>query len=347
MTGVIVRAAINMGYHREPSQSSSISVLQAEYRRRVWFSVISMDDVASFFVGFPRMMPSIYSDTSEPRNIHDWELSDETTVLPPSRPLTEPTPATYLIVKGRLFRALGRITDFSNTPSLGSYDTVLEIDNDLQEAYHNIPAHMMEHDETGNVTPLRRKSDLSNFLLDSMYHQGMCTLHRRFMVKGRVDPHCNLSRDRCISSALALLKHQNFLEPSWYQASQTRQTLTLAAMILFLELEHRRRSPDMDMSSDTGSLLQALEASCDLWKDAKSTCDEALRIYQIIAGMLSSFQTLKETSTTQAQTPDSRLEYSGFVPEFQPIDSGISWEKDWLALPTEMDIDWVSHSSYG
>ena len=88
MTGVIVRAAINMGYHRDPSQSSSISILQAEYRRRVWLSVIGVDDMASFIVGFPRMMPEIYSDTMEPHNLHDWEFSDDTTVLPPSTPLT-------------------------------------------------------------------------------------------------------------------------------------------------------------------------------------------------------------------------------------------------------------------
>src|SRR4051794_16113194 len=30
MTGIIVRAAVNMGYHREPSPRSTISILQAE-----------------------------------------------------------------------------------------------------------------------------------------------------------------------------------------------------------------------------------------------------------------------------------------------------------------------------
>ena len=94
MTGVIVRAAINMGYHREPSNTSSISVLQGELRRRVWLAVASKDDLASFLVGFPSMSLSVYSDALEPRNLHDWELSDDTTVLPPSRPLDEMTPVT-------------------------------------------------------------------------------------------------------------------------------------------------------------------------------------------------------------------------------------------------------------
>jgi hypothetical protein len=344
MTGVIVRAAINMGYHRDPSQSPSISILQAEYRRRVWLSVVGMDDMASFIVGFPRMMPTTYSDTMEPCNLHDWELSDETTVLPPSRPLTEPTPATYLIVKGRLFRALSRITDFNNAPSLGSYSTVREIDNALYEAYQNFPPHMKVLGGRGNLNSFDKKTAFSNLQLQSMYCQGMFTLHRKFIAKGRLDPQYNLSRDRCISSALALLDYQHILEPSWYEFSRTRQMLALAAMVLFLELEHRRKGPGVDTSSDSGILLQALEKSCALWNNAKSSCDEARRVYQILAGMLSSLQTVAGTSFSQTQTPEPRFELPGLSSQFQPINGSISLEKDLFAMSNEMDIDWVGLS---
>ncbi|RFU24949.1 hypothetical protein B7463_g11387, partial [Scytalidium lignicola] len=347
MSGVIVRAAINMGYHRDPSQSSSsISILQAEYRRRVWLSVIGMDDMASFLVGFPRMMPAIYSDTMEPRNLHDWELSDDTLVLPPSRPLTEPTPATYSIVKGRLFRALGRITDFNNTPGLGSYDTVVEIDNSLYQAYQNFPPHMRLYGSEGNFNPFKNKSDFSNFQLQSMYHKGMCTLHRKFIAKGRFDPRYNLSLDRCISSALALLNYQHILEPSWYKFSQTRQMLTLAAMILFLELEHRRRGLDMGTPSDSSILLRALEKSCALWEVAKSSCDEAFRVYQILASMLSSFQTVAQTRSSQTQILGPLAEFPGLSPKLQPTNGNLSLEKDLFGMSNEMDIDWATWDAF-
>jgi hypothetical protein len=341
MTGVIVRAAINMGYHRDPSQSSSVSILQAEYRRRVWLSVIAMDNMASFLVGFPRMMPAIYSDTMEPRNLHDWELSDDTTVLPPSRPLTEPTPAAYMIVKGRLFRALGRITDFNNSPSLGSYSTILEIDNSLYEAYQDFPPHMKVYGRRRDINLFKTKSDFSSMQLEVMYHYGMCILHRKFIAKGRLDPQYNLSRDRCISSALALLDYQHILEPSWYKISRTRQMLTLAAMILFLELEYRRRGPDTDTSCNSGALLQALEKSCALWKDAKSSCDEAWRVYQILTGLLSSFETVAGTISSQTRTPDPLFEFPGLNPQFQPITGNPSLEKNLFVMSNEMDIDWV------
>ncbi|KAI9730023.1 MAG: hypothetical protein M1818_008292 [Claussenomyces sp. TS43310] len=346
MTGIIVRAAINMGYHRDPSQSLSISTLQAEYRRRVWLSVIGMDNMASFLVGFPRMMPATYSDTMEPRNLHDWELPNDTTILPPSRPLTEPTAATYMIVKGRLFDALGRITDFNNIPNLGSYDTVLEIDNSLYKAYQNFPQHMKAYSSTGVFSSTKNQSNLSNLQLQSMYHQGMCTLHRRFIAKGRLDPQYNLSRDRCISSALALLEYQHVLEPSWYNFVRTRKILTLAAMILFLELEHRRRGPGMDTSSDSGALLQALERSCALWEDAKVSCDEGWRVYQILASMLSSFQTVARTSYSQRQTPEPPFEFPGLSPQSQPTNIGLSLEKNLFVTSNEMDVDWATWDAF-
>lgn len=335
MTGVIVRTAINMGYHRDPSQSPSLSILQAEYRRRVWQSVMSMDDVASFIVGFPRMMSSIYSDTLEPRNLHDWELSDDTTVLPPSRPLTESTQATYLIVKGRLFRALGRVTDFNSALSVVSYDTVLEIDKSLYEAYQNFPPFMKVRGNKRDLNLPYDKYYVSSLQLESMYHKGMCILHRRFIAKGTFDSRYNRSRERCISSALGLLYYQHTLEPFWYKFSQTRQMLTLAAMILFLELEHRRRGLGIGAFSESDVLLQALEESCALWKAATAFCDEASRVYQILADMLSSFQPVAETSSSQTQTSEPAFDFFGIG-----SGGGFSWEKD--VMSNDMNIDWVS-----
>lgn len=314
--------------------------MQAEYRRRVWLSVIGMDNMSSFLMGFPRMMPGVYSDTMEPHNLYDWELSDDTTILPPSRPLTELTPVTYSIVKGRLFNTLGRITDLNNTLGLVSYDTVLEIDNSLYEAYQNIPLHMKGENGTGEE---KSKPVYSSYLrLQTLYHQGVCILHRKFIAKARRDVRYKLSRDRCISSALAILSCQDELDLSWYIFSQTQKALTLGAMILFLELEWRRRDTDLAMSSDSGALLQALEKSCALWADAKSSSDEASRVYRILASMLSNFQSITGAISSEVQPQEPLFEFSEFSPQFLPIEDSILLDNGVSAMPNEMDIDWVS-----
>lgn len=335
MTGVIIRSAINMGYHREPSQSQGISVLQAEYRRRIWLSVISMDDTASFLGGFPRMMSAIYSDTKEPRNLHDWELSEDTIVLPPSRPLIEPTPVTYLIVKGRLGRALGGVSDFINTPSPSSYETVLEIDHAVHDAYMALPPHMKVDLTRGNSDPVRTTAHASSLSLLGLYHKGMCILHRKYLARARVDGRFKFSRDRCISSALAILALQEGLESFFYKLSQTRQMLTLAAMILFLELELRRKAPSTEASPESDFLLQILEKSCACWEEAMGSCDDAERVHRFLNSMLSSFRPGDDTDAgpskpVSAGTP---FELTGFD---APV-GGISFREEL----SNMELDWV------
>ncbi|EXJ87214.1 hypothetical protein A1O3_04173 [Capronia epimyces CBS 606.96] len=368
MTGVVVRAAINMGYHRDPDTSPSpspgvsFSVLQAEYRRRIWLSVVSMDDMASFLAGCPRTMSAVASDTKEPRNLYDWELSEESTVLPPSRPLTQPTPTTYLIVKARLFQALGRVADFSSSPTLASYETVLEIDRALHDAYQSIPPHMRvaqapgedehgheggDHDNSAAGQPKAKvKATFSNLSLLGMYHKGMCTLHRQFLARARVDARFRVSRQRCLSSALGMLALQTALEPAFYAICHTRQILTLAAMILLLELELRRKAPELDADADADAsspesrlLLQTLEHSCACWAEIVSAGagDEAARVHHFLVGMLSGFQTRGKpprsgSSDTNTNTGSSNgLHPNTDTPSSQTVSAA-------TATPAEMEI---------
>ncbi|KAG0650311.1 Pyrrolocin cluster transcription factor fsdR [Hyphodiscus hymeniophilus] len=363
MTGFMLRAAINMGYHRDPSQAPSISVLQGELRRRVWLALTHKDDLASFLVGFPSMMPSIYSDTQEPRNIHDWELSEETTILPQTRPMDESTPVTYLIAKGRLMSALGKVTDFHNALKPASYETVLEIDRALDGAFQKLPLQMKIYNGDAETDSEQSQTATTATLIqmEFLYNLGMCSLHRKFLSKSRLDPQYSLSQDRCISSALVLLNQQQafhyqapinnpVLMPDWYKIPQARQFFVLAAMILFLELEHRRRASNVDTAPESGVLLDALERSCTIWKGVQSSSDEAWRVYHVLTGMLSSF--LAETSdhNSQSQTLGSvanipELEHREEIMSRPGTASGsLPLDDHVLENSNDMDIDWVGYS---
>ncbi|OKL63564.1 hypothetical protein UA08_01696 [Talaromyces atroroseus] len=347
LTGVMVRAAKNMGYHRDPSQSPSISPFQAEYRRRVWLSVMEMDDMASFTAGFPRMISTIHTDTMEPRNVHDWELSDDLTVLPPPRPISETTYVSYLIVKTRLLRALSRVSDFNNTTGSSSYNEILEIDNSLYEAYEDFPLYMKMDSVKLDCTADGKKADTSILQLRLMYHIGMCQLHRRFIAKGRLDPQYNHSRDRCIASALAILSYQSLIDPSWYRLSRTRKAYTLPAMLLLLELEYRRRSPDMIAVPDSNSLLNALGTSCALWERAKHSCDEADKLHHTLTGMLSSFQaSTGSSSSSQPHTPSALFAFPGIGSPLQLNNTLLPEDKDMFDMSNEMNIDWSTWDAF-
>lgn len=326
MTGVLVRAAVNMGYHRDPDHTPALATLQAEYRRRVWLSVESMDEVASFLSGLPRMLPAINSDTKEPRNIHDWELNEGVSELPMSRPLSDPTAATYMIVKGRVFHGLGEVIDFINGPDANNYTRVLEIDQLLRDQRAQVPSHMRVDLNQVDRSSLKIPTDYSTLHLVCMYHHGMCTLHRKFIRKDRSDASGNISRSRCIASSLALIDYQQLLQPAWYASSRNRQMLAPAAMTLLLELESRRTRPEVDSEFETGTLLSAFEKSVALWQEAPRSCEEAWKVCRILTNMLRSLKTTQPNQPSQLPLDMMDLEHSDSL----------------LDMPDDKEIDWVS-----
>ncbi|KAL4773249.1 hypothetical protein BDW60DRAFT_216031 [Aspergillus nidulans var. acristatus] len=326
MTGVIVRAAVNMGYHRDPEHTPAFSTVEGEYRRRVWLSVKSMDEVASFLSGFPRMTPAINSDAKEPLNVYDWELGENIESLPPPRPLSEPTSASYLIIKGRVFHGLGEVIDFINGPCPDDYAKVIEIDQLLTKVWSDVPMHMRVDANDPKYSSPRTPADYSKLQLACMYHHGICTLHRRFVRKRATCQPGDISRSRCLTSSLALLQYQRLLQPSWYAYSRTRQMLAPAAMIIALELAIRRRESDEFLEVETDTLIQALEISVSLWKSASDSGDETTRIYQILDDMLRSYQAGVEKGARKPEDLHSsgrggscRHDYGLFD------DSGIDW----------------------
>jgi hypothetical protein len=54
--GLIVRAAMRLGLHREPSNYPHISVFKGEMQRRLWASILHLDLQTSLQVGLPRML---------------------------------------------------------------------------------------------------------------------------------------------------------------------------------------------------------------------------------------------------------------------------------------------------
>jgi hypothetical protein len=301
-----------------------------------------MDSMASFHVGFPRMISKSCSDTAEPRNLHDWELSDDTEELPTSRVIAEATPVTYLIVKGCFLNTLSRVTDFNSDLHLGSYDTVVDIDRALQHELDSIPSHMNVILDNSNIIP-RAPSDFlwyPNLQLVAYYHVGMCNLHKQFMVRVREDERFRLSRERCVSSAVSLMSFQWDLHPSFYHYASARQTFALAPMLLFLELELRKKDTNKTSLPESAYLLQILEQAVARWEEATRFCDETRKIYHLLRRMLAGYQASSNepSGSLQATLPEEIFEENFPGLSFDTFDGGPLFDSG----ATDTTFDWVS-----
>jgi hypothetical protein len=160
--GVLVRTALQMGYHRSvllivlafrftfklrnPDRDSShypeLSPFAGELRRHAWSFIVQVDALPSFQTNLPSMIYGVITDTAKPRNLHDWEFSKDMIDLPPSRPPGEETPVAYTITKARLLVALGKIARYLTALQPISWETVMQLDNGLLQAHMKVPPHL-------------------------------------------------------------------------------------------------------------------------------------------------------------------------------------------------------------
>jgi hypothetical protein len=154
------------------------------------------------------MIYGVTTDTAEPRNLHDWELSKDMAGLPPSRPPEEATPIAYTITMARLLGALGKIVRYLSALQPVSYEVVVQLDNDLLQSHLKVPPHLLMRRRLGTAED-HESLDHRRTQFEFLYRQGACMLHRKFFTQSRIDARYSLSRQRCVELPIMLLQMQN------------------------------------------------------------------------------------------------------------------------------------------
>jgi len=288
-----------------------------------------------------------------PRNLYDWELTEDMQFLPESRPLSEDTPVCYMLAKRTIIMVVGDIFSMVSSLSPYSYERVLELDDRLAQAYKELPAHLkMDVPEV----LLKEHPSLVNkrIQLEFLYNQNVCVLHRKFFTRGRTDPRYIRSYQRCMESAINLLDHQRYLYTEtkikgslkprhWYRVAHTSHDFILAAMIVCLDIRYRKleeqsgRVSFFDESQQARS-WQALEFACKIWEGEKDGSPEAAKVYQVLSQLLASHAIEENSGIVQNQIVQPTAQTGAQLPHFA--------ENQWLGVPEViMDIDWVCQIS--
>ena len=309
IVGIIIRLAIQMGYHRDPSKHPGITPYQGEMRRRVWAFVRQLDTIFSFQLALPGMIRNTDCDTALPRNIYEDEFGPDSRVLPPARPLSEPTPVSFIITKAQFSFEFGTILEEGNAVSGKSinYEEVVKRDNRLRELKSNMAPHLRlrpieecTHDPANLL--------MQRFSLDLLWQKTMCVLHRKYIVRSRQNSRYTHSRRACVDASMEILRHQAALhresQPGgrlrpmkWYISSLTKADYLLGAMIVCLDLYYisvsesmAERPPNYDMCfwtpAQRADMLQAVESSQRLWKESSETSIEAYKADSILGVIL-------------------------------------------------------------
>jgi hypothetical protein len=252
-----------MGYHRDPSQIppvagskggiGHITPFQAEMRRRSWFIIEAFDLMYSMQLGMPTIIQDGQCDVQPPTNLHDEDFDEDSEVLPPARPDTEPTKALYFKYKSMLIRQLRRIVLHVLSVQTHGYEETLTLNAELEAIHDNMPPPLRLANVRGAAaisagdSGMVAKSILHRIALELMYLKALCILHRPYLTRRKSDPACERSRQACRQAAMQLLNLQSEMEveirPSGklFEKGYLLGTLTLhdflvAAMVLCLDL---------------------------------------------------------------------------------------------------------------
>ena len=226
-------------------------------------------------------------------------------ILPPSRPISEPTDVCYQVVKFGIMKAYGDVIEFLHIVQPQPYSEVIRLDAMLKRAADMVPSHLqlgtleeMKHDKPAAV--------MEKYVLQKFYRKAVIVLHRKYWDAERHNNSEELrwfSRRICSSSAMTLLEYQVSIHQAsqpggilskmkWWQFSITNHDFLLAAMIICLDLNTNQwdflRSGKMSYCSVTEkSKLDVLCRARDIWGEVADKCFDAKRAAQILTSVIS------------------------------------------------------------
>ncbi|KAL9611807.1 MAG: hypothetical protein Q9167_003575 [Letrouitia subvulpina] len=322
LVGMIVRLAMRMGYHRDPKLFPNITPFLGEMRRRTWTFVRQCDLLFSFQIGLPSMIRLGDCDSALPSNLYDDDLHEDMKSLPLPRPITEPTPVSFMIAKSSITFTFGKIIEALHSVTPCSYEDIMSLDQDLREARAELPPHLrMKSMEESMLDP--GAIIMQRFSLSILYNKGQCVLHRKFLGRARENNRYAHSRRTCVDSSMELLNHQATLHyenrpgrrlygTRVYLSSLTTHDFLLAAMIVCLDLWYGAEADGAGRNSTDlytwglerrGDMIRALEVSNDIWKETRDQSMEAYKASEILTIMIDKMKYRSQGAGRHAPSP--------------------------------------------
>lgn len=365
ISSTIARTAMRQGYHRDGKLFPSMSPFQAEMRRRVWTLIRMADIMFSHQVSLPTMLYAHDTDTELPRLLFDEEFGPDTKVLPPSRPITEPTPIAYQVGKAKMCFEFGNILQIITrlSPPV-SYDEILARDAKLREAHSELPPHL-------KMQPLANSQDPTTLLLarlnlQFLYYKIMCILHRKHMVLARNNPRYAHSRRAAIESSLETLDLFRSVyrecEPTgrlkmhkWYVGSVSRDTL-LATMLVLMEVHEndaavaageRQNSQSVYFWTPTQrqEMLDSVYGVREIWKRLAPETVEAFKATNIIDIILAKIEKKDKNTDTEVTMSDNM--FAGFSDSSLKPEQSAAMTLGMMSSGQTPSVNFVSPSPLG
>lgn len=198
--GSLLRTAMHLGLHRDPSHFGKISIYHSEMRRRLWATVLEITAQTSLDMGMPPMISANDYDTAPPANIDDEHIAEGRDTPIEEQPLNVYTDCSIQIAFTQTLPIRLEIIRLINNLRFDlSYSEVLRLGAELTGA--------CRHNTTFFKTALAARCNITAFqikLADCLVRRFVLCLHRPYFAKANEHPQYHYSRKICLDTSLAI-----------------------------------------------------------------------------------------------------------------------------------------------
>ncbi|KND94350.1 hypothetical protein TOPH_01290 [Tolypocladium ophioglossoides CBS 100239] len=209
--GFVVRLAMTMGLHRDPSEfEPRMPVFLGELRRRLWFTIVDMDLHMSLACNLLSLVRDGDFSCRPPRNLNDAELFPDMQELPPTKPIDQMTDNQLQVYAAMTLGARMRVAPLINRiDNMRDYQEVLEVGAKLERFLDDInyifPRHGILNDSQ------KSKQWRSRVILDMHVRRPLLALYRP-LAMGASDVPPQISR-AYLRSSMVIMRYLDELDP--------------------------------------------------------------------------------------------------------------------------------------
>ncbi|KAI1126187.1 hypothetical protein F5Y10DRAFT_245346 [Nemania abortiva] len=196
--GSLINTAMQIGLHRDPTHLPSMSLLEAEIRRRLWYTILELLLQSSLDSAMPPRITFDDFDTESPSNNNDDELDESTTTLTPHPREAYTSTAIQLLLIDSLPTRLRIVQLLNGLHSELSYPHVLQLSSEILRACQACAKFVNENRQTG-VTAFQRN------MCDHLVRRFLIPLHCPFASEARKNPLFHYSQKAALDAALAFI----------------------------------------------------------------------------------------------------------------------------------------------
>ncbi|KAL4933216.1 fungal specific transcription factor domain-containing protein [Aspergillus undulatus] len=256
--GALLRTALYMGLHRDPSHLPNRTALAAEMRRRLWNTILELSLQASILSGGMPLISLSDFDCEAPGNFDDEQLLAEDPVPKADHEYTQTSIAREL--RKTYPQRLAIAIFLNNLDSYGTYEGTVRLDAELRTSYRGICRTLRGYSSRPDPAP----SYFETRVLDFIIHYYLCCLHMPFFERSLREAAFAFSRKVVIESSLrvwcaiypssnimaAARQHETSVDQEWMTRFVTsgfgffRTGTMLAPMFASLELKAQLQDED-------------------------------------------------------------------------------------------------------